>query len=330
MTKKKLKRYKVGLQSETNAISFVSEPAIMQDFIYMEEQQEPEVLKLSSDEKHMVYGPILIPNHDIYRNNGEMEYYLNFSRESIEKMQKGYMRNFNQFNVTLQHQEMADEVCLVESWIVEDSYKDKANYLGFSNVEPGTWFGAFYVNNVDTWNRIKSGELKGFSVESKVFLEEFNKIEENNMVETNEMFWDKLKQTLKEMFSSNEEAEPNEPVVEEKLEEEKPTEPIIETPKVEEPTETPKVEEAPKVEEPIAEAPKVEEEPKKEEPNPLEELVKNLTEEVKSLKEMNEGLNKKVKELGKQPSAKPVNTNAKPSAGNTYQAWREQMAKYIG
>ena len=49
---------------------------------------------------------------------------------------------------------------------------------------------------------------------------------------------------------------------------------------------------------------------------------------------MNEGLTKKVKELGKQPSTKPLNTNG--SGGNpagvessTYASWRSQMARYI-
>ena len=45
---------------------------------------------------------------------------------------------------------------------------------------------------------------------------------------------------------------------------------------------------------------------------------------------MKSGLNDKVKELSKEPSAKPVNTNAKPSAADTYSAWREQMRSMIG
>jgi hypothetical protein len=42
---------------------------------------------------------------------------------------------------------------------------------------------------------------------------------------------------------------------------------------------------------------------------------------------MNSGLNKKVKELSKQPSAAPINVNAKPSGvgGDTFSQWRETM-----
>jgi FtsZ-binding cell division protein ZapB len=55
-----------------------------------------------------------------------------------------------------------------------------------------------------------------------------------------------------------------------------------------------------------------------------------LKEEVEALKKMNSGLNNKVKELSKQPSAQPVNTNAKPTNNNSYSAWREQMRSMIG
>ena len=208
---KKLKKFKVGLNSETKAISLVENPAIEIDFIHMSEDEKPkEQVFLESDEKYMIYGPILVPDKDIYRNTNGNEYYLSFSSESIEKMSQEYMKDFKQFNVTLNHKDMADEICLVESWIVTDSYRDKANYLGFS-VPTGTWMGGMKVNNIDTWNKIKSGELKGFSVESLIERVELNKIEENNntMTDTNDMgFWTKMKEILEECFSSPKVEEP--------------------------------------------------------------------------------------------------------------------------
>ena len=82
---------------------------------------------------------------------------------------------------------------------------------------------------------------------------------------------------------------------------------------------------APKAEEPKAEEPK----PQPQD-NHLEELVNSLKEEIAALKEMNTGLQEKIKDLGKQPSAAPVNTNAKPSTADNYSAWREKMRSYIG
>lgn len=145
-------------------------------------------------------------------------------------------------------------------------------------------------------------------------------------------FWSKMKEVLSEVFTSAQMAE--EPVIEEPTNVELEAEPTVAVeeptaepqPTVEEPkTEEPKVEE-PVVEEPKAEEPKVEEAPKD---NHLEELINSLKEEIAALKTSNGELQEKIKDMGKQPSANPVNTNAKPSANNTYSAWREQMAKYM-
>lgn len=166
-------------------------------------------------------------------------------------------------------------------------------------------------------------------------------------IETNDMFWDKLKNILKDTFSKKVE----EPTVEElaansgftnvedyqkeveainaELEEQNAEEPSVE-PTVEPTVEEPKPAEEPKVDEPTVEEPKVEEKPKEDNTKHLEELIGSLKEEINALKEMNSGLNDKVKELSKEPSAKPVNTNAKPSAADTYSAWREQLRSMIG
>ena len=338
---KKIKKYKVGCDSETYAISMVEAPAIESDFVALAEQKEDkQQVFLESNERHMVYGAALIPEKDIYRNNGEQEFYISFTKESIEKMSQDFMKEYRQHEVKTDHEDVANEVCVVESWLVEDSYKDKANALGI-NVPEGTWMVGMKVNNIETWERVKSGELKGFSVESMLTLEEFSKQNNNNMTinETNEMgFWNKMKEVLAEAFSKKEEAqtEPNE--IEStniELEEQTPSEPTPEPqPTVEEPkpTEEPKVEE-PVVEEPKVEEPKPQEEPKQETPkedNHLEELINSLKDEIKALKEMNSGLQEKVKDLGRQPSAEPIKPNAKPNAGDTYSAWREKMRTMIG
>lgn len=330
---KKCKRYKVGLDSETYKISMVSEPAIEQDYVALAKQDEVEI-KLASDERHICYGPALIPNKDIYRNNGEQEFYINFTEESIVKMSQDFMKNYRQHEVNLQHEENVDEVFVCESWIVEDPYRDKANSLGF-NVPKNTWMIGMKVNNIDTWERVKSGELKGFSVESAIHLEEFNKQNENTMEVDNETFWTRMKTVLAEAFGKKEgEAIVTEKgfEVKEELEEEKPTETPSEEPKADEPTVEPPVEEKP-AEEPKNEPEEPKEEVKAEEPkqdNHLEELINNLKAEIEALKEVNSGLQAKVKDLGKTPSAKPVSTTAKPNPKDTYAQWRDQMRQYLG
>ena len=340
MTTRKIKKYKVGIDSETEAISMVTEPAIESDFVFFSKDKDIVKEAFSSDEKHMVYGAVLRPDFPIYRYDGENEYYLEFTSESIERMARDYMMNYRQGNVTIQHEEYANEVFMVESWIKQDMDKDKSVSVGLDKSLPiGTWFCGFYVNNNDIWERIKSGELKGFSVEAMIDLEDFAKVKKEDEFEMNETFWDKLKTIVNEALGKKEEKMEEQPIVEEPkptVEEPKPSEPTaVEEPK---PSEEPTVVEEPK---PTVEEPKVEEEPKPTEPKPTEEpkpnddgnhlndLIASLREEISALKEANTVLAEKVNDLGKMPSANPINVNGKNGTPSTYSSWRDMMANMI-
>lgn len=326
MAKKKLKKYVVNAdESDVFAISVVDAPAVESDFIAL--SKDKEVLCFKDEEKHMLYGCALRTDYPIYRNSEKYgEYYLEFSKESVEKMARRFMKAGYQNNWTEGHNKEIEGLTVVESWIKTDPYKDKSIALGFGeDCGVGSWFVGCYVDSNDIWEKVKKGEYKGFSVEALCSLDEleFNKIENSDTMEVNETFWQKMKGLLKEVFGQIDEP------IEEELEEE--------TPKAEEaPVEEPKAEEAvePK-EEPKEEPVEPKEEPKndveepKKEDNHLEELINNLKAEIEALKEVNSGLQEKVKDLGKKPSAKPVNTSAKPNPKDTYAAWREQMRTYV-
>lgn len=331
MSKKKLKKYQVGLDSETLAVSFVTEPAIEECFVALKKQKE-DMVYLSSNEKHMCFGAILVPDKEIYRNDDNGEYTITFSKESIEKMSQNYLKFKRQDNVTLQHDEVADNVVLVESWIKADMNADKSVALGLNPELPiGTWFGGFKVNDVDVWERVKSGELKGFSVESIIEVNElnFNADEPAPTAEPvaepapvpepqkdNKGIIDKILELIN-----------GKPVEETAKEVEKPTEIAPEEPKEEEVKNTPEPEQ-----EPVTE-PETKPEPQ---PNPLEDVVKNLRAEIEELKKNNEALVNKIGEISKEPSAKPINTNAGNGAAPTegvnnpaFQAWRDKMRQMM-
>ena len=336
MTTRKIKKYKVGIDSETEAISMVTEPAIESDFVFFSKDKDIVKEAFSSDEKHMVYGAVLRPDFPIYRYDGENEYYLEFTSESIERMARDYMMNYRQGNVTIQHEEYANEVFMVESWIKQDMDKDKSVSVGLDKSLPiGTWFCGFYVNNNDIWERIKSGELKGFSVEAMIDLEDFAKVKKEDEFEMNETFWDKLKTIVNEALGKKEEKMEEQPIVNEPqptaVTEPQPT--VVEEPKPSEPTvvEEPKKDEEPKVEEePKKEEPKPTEEPKpNDDGNHLNDLIASLREEISALKEANTVLVEKVNDLGKMPSANPINVNGKNGTPSTYSSWRDMMANMI-
>ena len=361
MDVKKIKKYKVGIDSETEAISMVTEPAIESDFVFLSKDKAIVKEAFSNDEKHMVYGAVLRPDFPIYRNDGENEYYLEFTSESIERMARDYMMNYRQGNVTIQHEEYANEVFMVESWIKQDMDKDKSVSVGLDKSLPiGTWFCGFYVNNNDVWERIKSGELKGFSVEAMIDLEDFAKVKKEDAFEMNESFWSKLKSIVNEALGKKEEkmevnepqpTEPQPTVQEPKVDEPIVTEPkqtVVEEPKQTEPQPTepkptePKVDEPkpnePKVDDPKTNEPKVDDpktneptvqEPKVDDGKHLNDLIASLREEISALKEANTVLVEKVNDLGKMPSANPINVNGQNGTPSTYSSWRDMMAKMI-
>ena len=338
MDVKKIKKYKVGIDSETEAISMVTEPAIESDFVFLSKDKAIVKEAFSNDEKHMVYGAVLRPDFPIYRNDGENEYYLEFTSESIERMARDYMMNYRQGNVTIQHEEYANEVFMVESWIKQDMDKDKSVSVGLDKSLPiGTWFCGFYVNNNDVWERIRRKELKGFSVEAMIDLEDFAKVKKEDAFEMNESFWSKLKSIVNEALGKKEEkmevnepqvTEPQTTVQEPKLDEPLVTEPqpTVQEPQTTEPQQT--VVEEPKPTEPKVDEPTVQE-PKVDDVNHINDLIASLREEISALKEANTVLVEKVNDLGKMPSANPINVNGQNGTPSTYSSWRDMMAKMI-
>ena len=97
---KKLKKYKVGLESETYAISIVESPAIEETLVALEEQKEVKV-QLANEEKHMLYSAVLVPDKPIYRRNEDGdEFYVEFTKESIEHMSQQFFKEYKQNEVT--------------------------------------------------------------------------------------------------------------------------------------------------------------------------------------------------------------------------------------
>lgn len=145
------------------AISVVENPAIEEDFIALKSQE----IKLAEvdGEKKILMGALLVPNKPIYRRNGEDEYYIYFSKDTVEKASQMYLMQGNQNNSTLEHQYELNGLSLVESWIVEDKVHDKSVKYGM-DLPIGTWMGSVKVNNDKVWNEfVKTGKVKGFSIE---------------------------------------------------------------------------------------------------------------------------------------------------------------------
>ena len=145
------------------AISIVNSGAIEEDFIALKSQE----FKLAEvdKERRILMGALLIPNKPIYRKNGEDEYYIYFSKDTVLKASQMYLMQGNQNNATMEHQYALSGLSLVESWLVEDKVHDKSVKYGM-DLPLGSWVGSVKVNNDKVWNSfVKKGIVKGFSIE---------------------------------------------------------------------------------------------------------------------------------------------------------------------
>ena len=313
----KIKHYAVSIDSDVFAISLVDEPAIEENFIFLSKQEQKQIF-LEREDKHLIVGPVLIPDKPIYRNNGQEEFYLQFSKETIEKLAYEYLMNGRMYSVTTDHQDIADDICLVESWI-KTSENDKSNDYGME-LPIGTWMVSMKVENEDVWQRVKSGELRGYSIESFVNLDEINLHKQDTImteqvnletVEITESFWSKLKSIIAEALGTTKEEEA---VIEEAIEEVKEeivAEPVEEELAEELPTEVPA--EQVIAEEIVAEVIETVEETsttEEEKENELQAIVDKLTEELANKDAEIAEMKKQIEKLSKQPSTEPVKVNA--------------------
>ena len=157
------------------AISLVENPAIEIDFIALSKEN---IIKLAevSAEKRLLISPVLIPNQPIYRRDAQgNEFNIVFPEETILKAQQNFYKQGFQRNSNIEHDNKLtlNDVTFVESWIKEDDTHDKSLKYGF-DLPNGTWFAVMKVENDETWQKVKNGEVRGFSIEGNFDLEKIN------------------------------------------------------------------------------------------------------------------------------------------------------------
>lgn len=137
--------------------------------------------------KYQLAGAVLIPDKLIYRRDPQTneEYYVFFSKDSVEKIAFKYMRDKNTNNSNIEHNpnQPVENVTLVESWIIDEPEHDKSNQYGFT-LPQGTWFGIIDCSkNQKFWNQyVENGKVQGFSLEGyfESKLVKFHQTEKNN------------------------------------------------------------------------------------------------------------------------------------------------------
>lgn len=148
-----------------DAISLVLNPAVEVDFLKFSKVQDIK-LQFTDEDKHIITGIALLADTPIYRETPDgTPYNVKFSRGTIRQLVEKYFRNNLENSVNIEHDDnmFVDNVTLLESYIID---KERGIIpVEFQNVPDGSWVVSYKVNNPDVWDKIKAGELRGFSVQ---------------------------------------------------------------------------------------------------------------------------------------------------------------------
>lgn len=138
-------------------VSLVTKGANGRQFAIMksESAKQPNISKQvpilkTEEEKQLVTGVVYEP--DVEDSHGDK-----MTAEEIEKAAYTFMENYQ--HIDKQHDEIAGKGTVVENWIAKSDMT-----VGEQEVQAGTWLMTVRVDDVDTWEEIKKGEVTGFSM----------------------------------------------------------------------------------------------------------------------------------------------------------------------
>ena len=149
-------------QDGIKAISFVNDPAIEENWVALNKQEI--AFKSIDDDKRIVVGIALKPDLLIPRVKGDYQFNVIFSKETVKQASHLYLKQLNNNEATLEHEEKAEGLSVVESWLVEDPKNDKSNIYSLEASE-GDWVVMMSVDNEDVWAKVKDGTFLGYSIE---------------------------------------------------------------------------------------------------------------------------------------------------------------------
>jgi len=184
---------------EVSFVALVDKPAIERNFLAFNTASLHFAL---DEEKRIISGPAMVADSLIYRRDDQGEYNVFFSAETIKQIALKFFKKDYQKNLNLFH----DPTLSLEGVTIFESFvSDKARGIlpmaSFKDLPDGTWFISAKVENDAVWEKIKSGEVKGFSVEGIFsYVKKLNRTDTHNAhLGLNDSLMNTVLDTLKEI-----------------------------------------------------------------------------------------------------------------------------------
>ena len=207
---KKIKIYNATLPEDAiglYTVSLVENPAFETEWLaFSKDKEEIDFQRLmfsvmGDEMQRKVMVVICRADYPILRKKGNELIYVVFSKDVIKEMSQRFLANGFQNSVNIEHKENSFvEGVEMEQLFIKDVNKG-VDPQGFENIEDGSLFAVYKVNNDEVWEGIKSGVWKSVSLEGlfkMVEAEEEMEPKETDK-ETIETFEDMMEWLQKEM-----------------------------------------------------------------------------------------------------------------------------------
>ncbi len=152
---------------QVQCVALVDKPAIEKNFLSFKDQKAKLVFTVDTD-RRIISGPAMLADMLIYRNDpgGIGEYYICFDKASILSIvQKFFKKGLVQsFNLMHDSGQATSGITIFESFLTDES-RGIMPMKGFEEAKDGSWFITAKVEDDAIWEKVKAGDIKGFSVE---------------------------------------------------------------------------------------------------------------------------------------------------------------------
>lgn len=169
--------YEAIIENEADGlscISFVENPAMESNMLVFSTQNcvEPAKLLFQENYKRCITGVVIRADHPVYRFDEYYgEYFIKFSKETIRELTEKYSKEKLLNNVSIHHNgKLIDDVVMLE-FFIKDIEKG-INPKQFDDIEDGSLFCTFKINNEELWEEILKGNFGGLSMELFIGLEQ--------------------------------------------------------------------------------------------------------------------------------------------------------------
>lgn len=197
-----MERLPIYLIDENNAEmlinSMVAAPAHEKYFLAFNSQQEQQKF-VFDEEKHRVMGVVIAANKPIYRNDNGSEYYVVFTRKAIEKLATDYFKTNKHNLINVQHN---GDVYSNKAVMIETFFYDKTKHIlpkEWGHIEEGSWIATYQIFDEQLWQLVKSGAVRGFSIELLANVKEL-KLNQNTTIMKKNTKFAKLFTALADVF----------------------------------------------------------------------------------------------------------------------------------